>query len=551
MIGNLSSYFLPKVQYEDSLTQQRASSLLVFLGASIALTLISAVISVFSIASGSVDGSFTPNIGEITSLVTPIFLVLAFFGIRYGYYYRTAIAIVVFTIIPLLNYWSTSLNTVDVLVFALPIVTAGVLLGRQASLVAYAVTIGLGAGPTLINNNAAGDFSSLFVIVSIIMVLVFILLGDIDSIAKRFIEELRKLQAVNEATLKSSQEDDETRMILSTINIIRDELGYSFARLYLVEGNEIVQRVQTSLNLSEMTVDSNISISNRSGIYDAIRTKDTIVIRVTDLDVTRQHLLSGTRGALAVPVLDKLDNVIAVIDAQSENFGDFSEPELQTIRLVANQLGQNLQQLRLIANLRENLAEQSEIVARQRQRLLQYERTERQTTTEAWHDYLQERGTDFMGYDMELGATSPMEAIEMDDDLKTAIQTGDIHVQEDGDYQIVSVPISLRGQSLGAMTFRVPAGSQVGGARQQELIQNVVQRLSLALENKRLFEQSQSQAIRERTANEVGNLLLSSTDIDTVLNLAASNFNQALGAIQTQIRLKPEIRNLGESEVSS
>jgi hypothetical protein len=66
------------------------------------------------------------------------------------------------------------------------------------------------------------------------------------------------------------------------------------------------------------------------------------------------------------------------------------------------------------------------------------------------------------------------------------------------------------------------------------------------LENKRLFEQSRAQALRESKANQVGNLLLSSTDIETVLNLAAQNFNEALGAVQTKIHLQPETRRATE-----
>ena len=77
--------------------------------------------------------------------------------------------------------------------------------------------------------------------------------------------------------------------------------------------------------------------------------------------------------------------------------------------------------------------------------------------------------------------------------------------------------------------------------RQIEIMRNVIQRLALALDNKRLFEQSQSQAQRESKANEIASLLLSSTDMDTVLRLAATNFNDALGAIQTHIELFSEV----------
>ena len=69
----------------------------------------------------------------------------------------------------------------------------------------------------------------------------------------------------------------------------------------------------------------------------------------------------------------------------------------------------------------------------------------------------------------------------------------------------------------------------------------VTSRLAVALESNRLFEQTQAQAQRERKASEIGSLLLSVTDIDAVLNLAAENFNEALGAVHTRVVLDPGI----------
>lgn len=549
MIERIQSYLHPKTVYNNPLTQQRANGLVLFLGGGFLVTLLSSIYIISNLVSQSTDGTFSLTIGEIIGVVSPIFILVFYGGVRNGYYRISAIAIVTFMVLPLLNYWNTSLNTIEVLAFTLPIITAGALLGRRISLLLFVITIFLAAGPTLINNSAVADFITFVSIFSIIGILVLILSSNMQRIALRFSQELYELQNVIQTILNTSSESDETTAIITTINIVRDQLGYTFARVYLVEEDEVVQRIQTGLNLSQMNIDTNISIAKASGIYSAIRSKDIVVLKEGDDDIIRQHLLGGTRGALAVPILGSNETVIAVVDIQSEDLDDFSSTEIQTVKLVVRQLGQTIERLRLITNLREDLSEQDKLIARQRQRLIQYEQTERQATTDTWARYLQEKGTDFMGYDMEEGATSPIEAIDLKDDLQSAIQTGSISIEHEGNQQIVRVPIILRGQTLGAMSFRVPAGNQAIGARQQELIHNVVQRLSLALENKRLFEQSQSQATRERKANEVGNLLLSSTDIDTVLNLAASNFNEALGAIQTQIRLKPEIRNLGESEV--
>ena len=182
------------------------------------------------------------------------------------------------------------------------------------------------------------------------------------------------------------------------------------------------------------------------------------------------------------------------------------------------------------------------MVPRQREKMLEYEQAEERATVSTWTAYLQQRGFDYLGFDMNSDGDVPILATSIADELRPAMETGEITVTLEDNYQVVSVPIMLRGRTIGAMSFKVAEGSQSIGSRQTELIHSVVQRLGLALENKRLFEQSRSQAQRESKANEVGSLLLSSTDIETVLTLAAQNFNEALGAVQTQIHLQPETR---------
>jgi GAF domain-containing protein len=74
-----------------------------------------------------------------------------------------------------------------------------------------------------------------------------------------------------------------------------------------------------------------------------------------------------------------------------------------------------------------------------------------------------------------------------------------------------------------------------------DVAQQIAQRLAIALENKRLFEQSRSQAFRERKAGEIAGLLIGATDVESVLSLAADSFNEALGAVSTRIHLQPDV----------
>lgn len=79
----------------------------------------------------------------------------------------------------------------------------------------------------------------------------------------------------------------------------------------------------------------------------------------------------------------------------------------------------------------------------------------------------------------------------------------------------------------------------------------MAERLALALENTRLFEQSQSQALRERKASEVSTALIGATDVRVVLNMAAEQFKDALGAmnaclIQPETLMEPLAQTQGD-----
>ena len=124
------------------------------------------------------------------------------------------------------------------------------------------------------------------------------------------------------------------------------------------------------------------------------------------------------------------------------------------------------------------------------------------------------------------------------DDIRQAVERGEITSERRDDQQVVHVPITLRDQIIGAFTFNLPRDRAIG-ERQLEMLRTVANRLGVALESNRLLEQTQAQALRERRASEIGSVLLSATDVETVLDLAASNFNEALGAVQTRVYLDP------------
>ncbi|NJR12761.1 GAF domain-containing protein [bacterium] len=245
--------------------------------------------------------------------------------------------------------------------------------------------------------------------------------------------------------------------------------------------------------------------------------------------------MPGTTNGALLPLLYR-ELVIGVLDIQSvgERRIDASERELLT--LIALHLATTIGNTRTLESIQKDVKQQQDIILRQRNRLRQIEQTEQQAIVTAWTDYLDQRDQRIIGFDVNEMSMQLIPTDYMPDHMRLALERNDVTTYEQDNQQHVTLPIQLRGQTLGAASFTVPQNRPIT-RRQVEIMRNVIQRLALALDNKRLFEQSQSQALRESKANEIASLLLSSTDTDTVLRLAASNFNDALGAVQTKIQL--------------
>ena len=534
--------------YSDPLEQQRAEGLsLIYVFGFISSTFF----ALFAFLSGFY-ATFDP-FGIAILIITPFMVLFLYELVQRSYYRVSAIILLAFSIVlairPIISNDSLDYN---VIYLFLPVVLAASLLGWRAVLFTNIALLTALIQRTFIQPIATGDarpieeFVIVTQIVGIISVILVIFGTNIRNYASRFIDRFNILRRVAESMNLPSDNVAEPALVSQVIDVMRDQLNYNYAQVFLSNENlEIRQRIASGLSKEQVNVDNEIIINDGSAIYEALRRRETVTITRNSSEVRRSHLLPGLQTGIALPIMHH-DQIIGVLDVQSESAALPSDTEMQVIEIVAQQLGTALAESRIIANLRETLTRQDNLIQRQQTRLLEFERIQRRGVASNWASYLGQRGIEFLGFDFDSDDTSPVEAFNLDSDLQPAIEAGDVTVTMEGDNQIVSAPILLRGQSLGAMTFRIPQGRQIVGSRQLELVRSVVQRLALALENQRLFEQSQAQAQRERKANEVGNLLLSTTDIETVLKLAVTNFNEALGAVQTKIHLQPDAQTSAE-----
>ena len=314
-----------------------------------------------------------------------------------------------------------------------------------------------------------------------------------------------------------------------------DEKLQPLRTLYSSVGVELVAENTTS------------SFSTNRAFQQVIENTSPLIVTTQDTGHLTDHLLPSSSSGILIPARS-FNQTIAIFDIQTESHQPIEQATVSLLSLFVRQVASDLIYQRTVNNLNTDISDQENIIGQQQQQLLSVQHQQTEGIIADWQTYLQQRGLNAIGYDIDnQQQLSDLNKGDVPDELRSTFEKGEVIVQALESEQRVTVPIRFRETILGAMAFTIPKEIPMT-ERRLEFIRSVTDRLALALDNKRLLEQTQSIAEREGIANEIGSILLSSTDVETVLQTAAERFNTALGAITTQIYLQPEALKSIESQ---
>jgi GAF domain-containing protein len=332
---------------------------------------------------------------------------------------------------------------------------------------------------------------------------------------------------------------DAERIFIRALELVQQGLGYTLASAYRLNESGSFTRLRLG-GIGQEIARMNIRLSeDLSGVGEAARRLDTTIVSNLESGTRSAHILAPARWSISVPIVRE-GVLLGVLDVQTAQPDGFSEDERDGFLILAEQIAGAISDAREFQEFQRISREQDEQLERYREQLGQVEQRGRQALATAWDRYVQVRTAagelGSFGFDLQRApsGSAVLPASDLPPDIREALSSGDIHIGRDERGQIVHAPVIFRGEVLGAMTFQIPQG-RVLSERQIDMLRAITSRLGVALENNRLFEQSQALAQRERRASEIGSLLISATDIESVLNLAARSFNEALGAISTRV----------------
>jgi GAF domain-containing protein/HAMP domain-containing protein len=219
--------------------------------------------------------------------------------------------------------------------------------------------------------------------------------------------------------------------------------------------------------------------------------------------------LPQTRSELALP-LKIQEQVIGALDIQSTDINAFSDEDVKALTTLADQVSIAIQNTRLINQIEKSLAESNAI--------------QRQYIRETWSRMPKEEKISGFRY-------SATGVVQLDDEAIIAASDNMKDKRE------ISVPIILRGETIGTLSVQVPKSERVG-TDQVDLIKAVAERVALSAENARLFEETNRRATREHLVSDITTRIRSTNDPQEMINTAMQELQRALSA--TRVEMVPK-----------
>jgi GAF domain-containing protein len=562
MLKRMTKIFAPPIFPEDEDKTRKAKY-----ANAIALTFIVIVLG-YEIGTRSIRGYTDIGIADLILILLAITFLTGWILLKRGYLQFTSILLVVLI-------WAAS-NGIAVIGYGIRdtayltnfsiVVMAGLLLGWRASILvtiasilsafglAYAEEIGWIENVSYTAGAFAQDITLIF---GLNTVLIYLLISGLENEVKRSKISLKELELSN-INLNNTRTDlekhtAELRQRGLELEAANQQIQLRAAQFEALA--QVTQAITSVRDLQELLPRITTVISEKFGFYhvgvfllDGAR--EYAVLSATNSEGGRQMLerkhrlrvgeqgivgnvtatgkpriamdvgvdavffdnpeLPDTHSEMALP-LKSGDLVVGALDVQSTETGAFADEDIQMLILLADQVSLAIENARLFEETKNALAEA--------------EAVSRQFTREVWGKLPNQQN--LFGYRYTLTGTSPLEKpIELADS-----GNGKGKQKEEGQ---VKVPIELRGETIGTLIVQSPS-TEILRQDQMDLIKAVAERVALAIENARLFEETTRRAERERLVSDITGKIRSVHDPQTMIQTAMEELRNALGASRVEV----------------
>jgi GAF domain-containing protein len=336
---------------------------------------------------------------------------------------------------------------------------------------------------------------------------------EIATYSRRLETDIQRIMTTAEVGQRIATTRDLDRLLNEVVNLIVERFDFYHAQVFLLDeaGQNAVLLASTGeVGRKLLERGHTLPVGSQSVIGEVTATLRAVVARDTDVDPVhrRNELLPDTRSEIALP-LQVGGRLIGALDIQSERPDAFEDTDLAVFQTMADQLAIAIENANLFDHAQRDLRE--------------IEALNRQLTGAAWREYVASREKRApVGYHADARGVRAIAPEESPPGTKDVA---------------ISLPLTVRGEKIGVLDL-APRGQQPRlDSEVQSMLEAVAERVALALDSSRLGERAQRQAAREQMLGQLSVRLQASTDIDTILQVAATEASQAASAEKGFIQL--------------
>jgi len=365
--------------------------------------------------------------------------------------------------------------------------------------------------------------------------------------AERVVSQLRTTAQLAQ-TASSILELDQ--LLDFAVNFIRDQFAFYHVQVFLIDADRRYAVLLASTGEAGQALlqrGHRLAVGSQSIIGRVTQNGTPVVALDTQSDPLHRtnELLPQTRSELAMPLVVG-EQIIGALDVQSTRPDAFTQADIDAMQIVASQVGISIRNAQLFEQQRDALQVNERLLVASDINLREIQQLNQRLTESAWTDYLDSHARSMMGVTLQ-NRQLLVDSQWTNSLAQAARERRSIFSKTEGK-QIVSVPIKLGERVIGAM--EVETSSDAQPAELVDLVESVSNRLSLSLENARLFEQSQMLAQQELTVNAITAKMQVSANVDELLRVTLAELGRALNASYGAVRLGNNLLAGGETPLA-
>jgi GAF domain-containing protein len=337
-----------------------------------------------------------------------------------------------------------------------------------------------------------------------------------DRVRERTDElETRAIQLRSSATISKTiaESQDISELMEMATSLTSEQFGYYHVGLYLLDERKKTAFLQTaSSTAGKQLVGQGFRIGpDRLNLINQVveQNRPHITSDVDNLNFIRDANFPLTRSRMILPLTVR-NNVIGILDIHSDQPQSFNRQDAEVLQTLADLVAISIDNVRLI-NETKNL-------------VLQLEASSSIQTRETWTKFTSRHKP---AYQYTPAGVRPLFANSKQDNT-------------DG----LRVPLMLHGQNIGNITLKRKGVTAMWSERERTLVEKVANQAALALENSRLVDETQKNALRDQMIANISARIRETLNVESVLRTATTELRRVFDLKEAEISIgSPQAEN--------